>query len=83
MSPDIFSLLQSIIHKLLGCLPEQIKPETNFQEDLGADDLECIEIIMATEETFDIEITDQEGEPLITVQALGDFVEAKKAPKQN
>ena len=58
--------------------PERIKPEASFLEDLGADSLDIVELIMALEEEFDIEIPDEDTEGLRTVQDVCNYLEKKK-----
>lgn len=56
---------------------EDILPEASLIEDLGADSLTIVELIMSMEEIFDIEIDDEDAEKLITVQDAIDFIKAK------
>jgi len=59
--------VKEIIVEQLGVSPEQVKPEGRFIDDLGADSLDTVELIMALEEEFDVEIPDEEAEKLVTV----------------
>jgi acyl carrier protein len=59
--------VKNIIVEQLGIDPDQISPETSFVEDLGADSLDTVELVMAFEEEFDIEIPDEEAEKMTTV----------------
>jgi len=64
--------VKSIIADQLGISDEQIKPESKFIEDLGADSLDIVELIMAMEEEFQTEIPDEEAEKIRTVgDAIG------------
>ncbi|MDU6150338.1 MAG: acyl carrier protein, partial [Haemophilus parainfluenzae] len=54
---------------------EDVKPEASFVEDLGADSLDTVELVMALEEEFDIEIPDEEAEKITTVQSAIDYVQ--------
>ncbi|MDP2343689.1 MAG: acyl carrier protein [Deltaproteobacteria bacterium] len=64
--------VKSIIADQLGVSEEQIKPESKFIEDLGADSLDIVELIMAMEEEFQTEIPDEEAEKIRTVgDAIG------------
>ncbi len=64
--------VKSIIADQLGISEEQIKPESKFIEDLGADSLDIVELIMAMEEEFQTEIPDEEAEKIRTVgDAIG------------
>ena len=70
-----FEKLQDIIADVLNVQKEEIKPETTFVDDLGADSLDVFQIIMGIEEEFDIEIPTEEAEKITSV---GDAVEAIK-----
>ena len=72
-----FEKLQDIIADVLNVQKEEIKPETTFVDDLGADSLDIFEIIMGIEEEFDIEIDNDEAEKIVTVQDAVDQI--KKA----
>ena len=63
-----------IIIEQLGVKPEDVKPEAAFVEDLGADSLDTVELVMALEEEFETEIPDEEAEKISTVQAAIDYV---------
>ena len=63
-----FEKLQDIIADVLNVQKEDIKPETTFVDDLGADSLDIFQIIMGIEEEFDIEIDNDEAEKIVTVQ---------------
>ena len=62
--------VQKIIVEQLGVKPEDVKPAASFVEDLGADSLDTVELVMALEEEFETEIPDEEAEKISTVQAL-------------
>ena len=72
-----FEKLQDIIADVLNVQKEEIKPETTFVDDLGADSLDIFQIIMGVEEEFDIEIDNDEAEKIVTVQDAVDQI--KKA----
>ncbi|NNL67330.1 MAG: acyl carrier protein [Myxococcales bacterium] len=57
-----------IIMEQLGVSREEIRPEASFIDDLGADSLDIVELVMAMEEEFDIEIPDEEAEKIQTIQ---------------
>lgn len=65
-----------IIVEQLGVKPEEVRPEASFVEDLGADSLDTVELVMALEEEFETEIPDEEAEKISTVQAAIDYVKA-------
>ena len=66
--------VKNIIVDQLGADAAQVKPEASFIEDLGADSLDTVELVMALEEEFDIEIPDEEAEKITTVQSAIDYV---------
>ena len=68
--------VSKIIVEQLGVKPEDVKPEASFVEDLGADSLDTVELVMALEEEFETEIPDEEAEKISTVQAAIDYVRA-------
>ena len=72
-----FEKLQGIIADVLNVQKEEIKPETTFVDDLGADSLDLMQIVMGIEEEFDIEIDSEEAEKISTVQDAVDQI--KKA----
>lgn len=72
-----FEKLQKIIAEVLNLSEEEIKPESTFVDDLGADSLDVFQIIMGIEEEFDIEIDNEEAEKITTVQDAVDQI--KKA----
>jgi acyl carrier protein len=80
---DIFTRVQKIVKEQLEVEDlSQVKPEANFANDLGADSLDTVELVMALEEEFDIEIPDEAAEGITTVQACVDFISSQlAAPK--
>ena len=64
---DIEAKVKDIIINELGVEPEKVTPEASFVEDLGADSLDTVELVMAFEEEFGIEIPDEDAEKLQTV----------------
>ena len=71
-SEEIFEKVKSIIVEQLGVTETSVTMEASFIDDLGADSLDIVELIMALEEEFDIEIPDSDAEKVVTV---GDVVE--------
>ena len=71
---DIQERVNKIIVEQLGVNEDQVKPEASFVDDLGADSLDTVELVMALEEEFDTEIPDEEAEKITTVQAAIDYV---------
>ena len=70
--------VKEIIVEQLGVETDQIKPESNFVDDLGADSLDTVELIMSFEEEFGVEIPDTEAEKIKTVQDVINYIEAHK-----
>ena len=70
--------VKGIIAEQLGVGEEEIKPESSFIEDLGADSLDIVELVMAMEEEFEVEIPDEEAENIKTVQNAVDYITAHK-----
>lgn len=66
-----------IIQEQLGVEPDRVKPEASFIDDLGADSLDIVELVMAMEEEFGLEIPDDDAEKLKTVQDVFSYVEGK------
>ena len=75
----IFEKVKEIVADQLEVDPEQVTPEANFANDLGADSLDTVELVMALEEEFDIEIPDEAAEQIATVQAAVDYISNKVA----
>ena len=71
MADNIQEKVKDIIVEQLGVNPEQVTPEAKFIEDLGADSLDTVELVMAFEEEFGIDVPDEEAEKL---QSVGDVV---------
>lgn len=69
-----FEKLQKIIAEVMNVSVEEIRPETTFVDDLGADSLDVFQIIMGIEEEFDIEIDNDEAEKIKTVQDAADQI---------
>lgn len=64
----IFEKVKTIIVEQLGINEAEVTPDASFVEDLGADSLDVVELIMALEEEFDLKITDEEAEKIATVR---------------
>jgi len=73
--------VKSIIAEQLGVKPEEVIPEASFIDDLGADSLDTVELVMALEEEFGIEIPDEEAEKITTVGDAIKYIEEKTANK--
>lgn len=71
---EILSKVRSIIVDQLGVEEEQVTPTASFIDDLGADSLDIVELIMAFEEEFDLDIPDEEAEKIGSVQDAVDYI---------
>ncbi|MCG3111510.1 MAG: acyl carrier protein [Candidatus Manganitrophus sp.] len=69
--------VKKIISEQLGLEDEDVTPEASFVEDLGADSLDTVELVMAFEEEFGIEIPDEDAEKILTVQNAIDYIKEK------
>jgi acyl carrier protein len=71
------SKIKTIIAEQLGVKPEEVTPNASFVDDLGADSLDTVELIMALEEEFNIEIPDEDAEKMKTVGDAIKYIEEK------
>lgn len=71
--------VKEIIVAQLSVNPEQVTPEAKFIEDLGADSLDVVELVMAFEEEFSVEVPDEDAEKLLTVSDVVKYIEDKLA----
>ena len=69
--------VKEIIVEQLGVNPEQVTPQASFIEDLGADSLDIVELVMAFEEEFSVEVPDEDAEKLLTVQGAIEYVKKR------
>lgn len=69
--------VREIIAKQLGVDVEKVTPEASFMDDLGADSLDTVELVMAFEEAFNIEIPDEDAEKIIKVQDAINYIQKK------
>ena len=67
--------VKHIIVEQLGVDEDEVKPEASFVDDLGADSLDVVELVMALEEEFGLEISDEDAEKLSTVQHAVDYIQ--------
>jgi acyl carrier protein len=73
---NIEELVRKVVAEQLGVKEADIKNESSFVDDLGADSLDTVELVMALEEKFECEIPDEDAEKLTTVQQAVDYVKA-------
>ena len=71
---NIEDLVRKIVAEQLGVKEEEVKAEASFVDDLGADSLDTVELVMALEEEFETEIPDEEAEKITTVQLAIDYI---------
>ena len=76
---NIEEQVKSIVAEQLGVKGDEVTNEASFVDDLGADSLDTVELVMAFEEEFDTEIPDEDAEKITTVQQAIDFVTAHKS----
>lgn len=70
--------VKEIVAQQLGVNEEQVTDEASFKDDLGADSLDIVELVMAFEEEFEVDIPDEDAEKVTTVGAAISYIEAKK-----
>ena len=73
-SEEVFEKVKNVIIEQLGVAENNITMEASFIDDLGADSLDIVELIMAIEEEFDIEIPDADAEKVVTVGDVVDYI---------
>ncbi|MEA5580239.1 acyl carrier protein [Nodularia harveyana UHCC-0300] len=74
---EIFAKVKDIVAEQLSVEADKVTPQASFADDLGADSLDTVELVMALEETFDIEIPDEAAEKITTVQNAVDYINEK------
>lgn len=79
---EIATKVKNIIVEQLGVNPEEVKESASFIDDLGADSLDTVELVMALEEEFNAEIPDEEAEKLRTVGDAINYIDQKLAAKK-
>ncbi len=78
MSNDIFERVKKVTVEELGVKPEEVTMEASFTDDLGADSLDVVELVMAFEDEFEIDIPDEEVGEIKTVGNAVDYISKKK-----
>ena len=76
---EVLDTIKQIIADQLGIDEDEVVPEASFIDDLGADSLDIVELIMAFEEEFDMEIPDEDAEKITTVQNVVDYIKSNSA----
>jgi acyl carrier protein len=75
IAPDVYERLKKIVVDQLGVDESEVVPSASFVEDLNADSLDLVELIMSLEEEFKISISDEDAEKITTVQEAQDYIE--------
>lgn len=75
---EILAKVKEMVASQLGKTEDEISPESSFIEDLGADSLDLVELIMSMEDEFGLEISDEDAESIITVQDAVNFILERK-----
>jgi|TARA_B100000586_G_C20106015_1_gene427310 acyl carrier protein len=71
---EVFEQVKKVIVDQLGVSEDEVKMDASYTDDLGADSLDTVELVMALEEDFDTEIADEEAEKLTTVRKTVDYI---------
>ena len=71
----VFEVVRDVVVEQLSVSPDQVKVDSKIIEDLGADSLDVVELVMALEEKFGIEIPDSESEKLVSIKDVVDYIE--------
>ncbi len=74
---EIYEILRKVIAEELEVEPDSVTPDARFQEDLGADSLDLVELTMKLEDEFGIKVPDEDVEKLTTVQSVVDYIYEK------
>lgn len=76
MAASVADRVKKIVVEQLGVSEDQVTPNASFVDDLGADSLDTVELVMALEEEFETEIPDEKAEKIVTFQDAVDYIEA-------
>ncbi len=78
MAAAVETRVKEIVCEQLGVSDEEVTPQASFIDDLGADSLDIVELVMALEEEYELEISDEDAEKIKTVQDVVTFIEGAK-----
>jgi acyl carrier protein len=73
---DVFERVKRIIVERLGVEEAEVTPEASFKDDLGADSLDVVELVMELEDEFDLEISDEDAEKITTVGEVVNYIQS-------
>jgi acyl carrier protein len=73
---DVFERVKRIVVERLGVEEAEVTPEASFKEDLGADSLDVVELVMELEDEFDLEISDEDAEKITTVGEVVNYIQS-------
>ena len=73
---DVFEEVKKIIVSELNCKPEQVTLDVNLKDDLGADSIDAVQIVMDIEDTFGITVDEDNAQSMLTVKNIVDYIEA-------
>ncbi len=79
MAANVEDRVKKIVVEQLGVKEDEVKNDSSFVDDLGADSLDTVELVMALEEEFELEIPDEEAEKITTIQQAIDYIDANTA----
>ena len=75
---NVFEEVKKIIVSELNCKPEQVTGEANLRDDLGADSIDAVQIVMDIEDTFGITVDEDNAQSMLTVNSIVEYIEANK-----
>jgi len=78
MAATVETRVKEIVCEQLGVSDEEVTPQASFIDDLGADSLDIVELVMALEEEYELEISDEDAEKIKTVQDVVTYIEGRK-----
>ncbi len=78
MAATVETRVKEIVCEQLGVSDDEVTPQASFIDDLGADSLDIVELVMALEEEYEIEISDEDAEKIKTVQDVVTYIESNK-----
>ncbi|MBO8141882.1 MAG: acyl carrier protein [Firmicutes bacterium] len=79
---DVLERVREIVAERLGVEVDEVRPQSSFVDDLGADSLDVVELVMALEEAFDLEIPDEDVEQISTVEDAVRYIRERKEGKE-